>query len=142
MGTLVNPAYTLAPSFGYAGQVRCIDSGDIAVAVGDIDASDLIKVFRARKGQVVIGALMESTDLDTDGSPAIVLALGDAVDDDRFITGATVGQAGGATSALAAAGYFHEFTEDTDIFVKVTTAADAAAAGTIRAALLVYERKV
>lgn len=142
MGTLTNPQYKTGPDFGLAGSIVMIDSGDIAVATGDIDSGDLVKAFRATKGFCVTGAMLKSTDLDTDGSPAIVLALGDAVDDDRFITAATVGQAGGSTSTLAAAGAFYEFTADTDVFIKVTTAADVAAAGTVRAALFGYMKSV
>lgn len=142
MPTLVNPAAELAPGLGFAGSVQLIDSGDIAVATGDIDAADLVEVFTARKGQMVVGAMLKSSDLDTDGTPAIVLSLGDAVDDDRFITAATVGQAGGTTVTLANAGAFYKFTADTKIFVRVTTAADVAAAGTIRAALLVVNVEV
>ena len=73
MGTLTNPAYKTGPDFGHAGDVKIIDSDNIAVAVGDIDLNDLVKVFRAKKGFVVTGALLQSTDLDS--STGAVLAL-------------------------------------------------------------------
>lgn len=140
MSTLVNPAYRAGPDIGMAGQIQCIDSYDIAVATSDIDLADLIKVFKARKGFVVTGAMLQSTDLDS--STGVVLALGDGSDDDRFITNATIGQAGGFTTTLAPAGALYEFTADTDIYIKVTTApSGTAAAGTVRAVLFGYIRK-
>jgi len=142
MGTLVSPHYREAPSFGYAGTMKCIDSGDVAVATGDIDLNDLITVFRIPKGFTVVGAILEATDIDAHGTPTVTLALGDAGDDDRFITGATIGQAGGVGSTIAASGCFYTFTADTDVQVKVTAAAATAAAGTIRACLIGFESAV
>ena len=142
MGTLVNPLAKLAPGLGYAGAVQVIDSGDIAVATGDIDLNDLVEVFTARKGQMVVGVLVSSTDLDSNGTPLVTLALGDAGDDDRFLTGSTIGRTAGVDRTLAAAGAFYKFTADTKIYVKVTAAAATAVAGTIRAALLVVNVEV
>ena len=142
MGTLTNPLYGKAPGLGFAGAVQLVDSGEIAVATGDIDANDLVKAFLVKKGQIVVGALLEASDIDTNASPLIVLAVGDASDDDRFITASNIGQAGGATQTLARTGMFYEFTADTDIYVKVTTGAATAAAGTIRVGLLLVNAKV
>lgn len=142
MPTLANPNYSLAPGIGLAGQVLLIDSKDIEVGTADITLNSLIKAFKVRKGQKVVGAILQSTDLDTNGSPAIVMALGDLASAGRFITGATIGQAGGVTTVLASTGTFYTFTDDTDIYIKITTAAATAAAGTIRAALLVVNDQV
>jgi hypothetical protein len=142
MGTLVSPNYRDAPSFGYAGTLKVIDSGDVAVATGDIDNDDLVTVFRAAKGFTVIGAILEATDLDTNVAPAISLALGDAGDDDRFITGATIGRTGGVGDSIATTGCGYTFPADTDVQVKVTAGAATAAAGTIRAILIGFESAV
>lgn len=141
MGTLTNPAYKIGPDIGLAGAIMSIDSGDVAVTTSDNELNDLVKVFRAKKGFCVTGAMMQATDMD--GSSGIVMALGDAVVGDRFITNATIGQAGGFTSTLAAAGALYEFTADTDIYIKFTTGPSGTpAAGTVRAVLFGFMRKV
>lgn len=75
-------------------------------------------------GAEIIGAALWSTDNDT-GS-ALVMGVGDAVvgdpDDDRLIAGATVGQAGGVTTAIAATGFGYRYEKETLIQVKVKTA--------------------
>ncbi len=138
MATLTNPNYGLAPSFGHAGDIKVVDSGDIAVATADIAANGLIKLFRARKGFVVTGAFMKATDLDTNGTPTITMVLGDLTDDDRFVASSTIGQAGGQTMTLAAAGTLYKFTADTDVYIKFPAGAATAAAGTVSAGLIGY----
>ena len=58
MATLNNPNYSLSPGLGLAGQVQLVDSKDIVVATGDIALNGLIKAFKARKGQMVVGAIL------------------------------------------------------------------------------------
>lgn len=104
---------------------------EITVTSGQLTLNALFGSIKIPKGAVIIGASLKATDLDTDGTPAIVLAVGDSVDDDRLITAATVGQASGYTNTLAAAGYAYQYTAETTVQVKVTTAPDVAAGGTI-----------
>ncbi|MFC0304398.1 hypothetical protein [Rhizorhabdus histidinilytica] len=94
--------------------------------------NDIIDMFDLPPNARVVGGFLKSDDLDTGGSPAIVLALGDAVDDDRFFTGATIGQAGGVTTVLAASGVDYVTTAKTRVKAKVTTGpATGATTGTI-----------
>lgn len=136
MATLNNPKYALAQTWGNAGMLKALDSGDIAVPATNLAANDLIKVFRAPKGFIVTGAYLYATDLDTNGTPTLTLALGDLADDDRFVAASTIGQAGGTTITLASAGAGYVFAEDTDVYIKAKAASATAAAGTVRCALI------
>lgn len=49
----------------------------------------------AGNGPAIIGMILDADDLDSNGSPTLVLAVGDGVTADRFIGGSTIGQAGG-----------------------------------------------
>ena len=143
MADLTSPNYAPRTAhFGNAGSIVAIDSGAVAIGAGNLTVNSLIKLFQVKKGFCVTGALMEATDMDTNGSPALAIKLGDSGDDDRFIAAASIGQAGGVTTTLASAGAGYVFTADTDIYAKVSTAAATAAAGTLRAALIGYQRTV
>ncbi|RRN64646.1 hypothetical protein [Caulobacter sp. 602-1] len=105
----------------------------IAVTAGQLTLGALLGGIMIPKGAEIVGCQLSSTDIDTGGSPAVVLAVGDAGDDDRLITGATIGQAGGHTAAIAPlTGFGYQYTADTLVQVKVTTAPATAAAGTIK----------
>lgn len=69
----------------------------------------------------IVGGFIKVDDLDTGGSPAIVLAVGDAGDDDRYFSGITAGQTGGMSTALALTGLDFVTTQKTLIQLKVTT---------------------
>ena len=116
---------------GFARTMKCIGS-DVALVAGDLAVNKTVGLFVAPKGFVLTSLSVVVPDLDTGGSAAIVFAIGDAGDDDRFISGATTGQAGGTNTTLAATGLNYEFTEDTLIVWKTATAAATAAAGTIK----------
>lgn len=104
---------------------------EITVGSAALTLGALFGSIRVPKGAVIKGVHLKATDLDSDGTPAVVLAVGDADDDDRLITGSSVGQAGGYSNTLAPTGFGHLYTEETLIQVKVTTAPTAAANGTI-----------
>lgn len=116
---------------GFAGTMKRYGCSAVALATTDLDLDSTVALFKVPKGFVLTSLSMTVTDMDTNGAPALVIALGDSVDDDRFITGATTGQAGGTNTTLAAAGVRYEFTAETEIVFKATTAAATAAAGTI-----------
>lgn len=128
---LTPPAYPISgPSYG--GRTLHIAQGtfDLTAALG---LNDTIDMFYLHPDFRVLGGGMKSGDLDT-GSAAIVLALGDSGDDDRYFTGATIAQAGGVTYSLAATGANYLVTAKTLIQLKVTTApATGTTTGTISA---------
>ncbi len=123
---------------GFARTMKCLGS-DIALVAADLALNATVGLFVVPKGFVLTSLSVVVPDLDT-GTPALVFAIGDAVDDDRFITGATTGQAGGTNTTLAASGLNYEFTEDTEIVWKTTTAAATAAAGTIKPRFFGYQK--
>jgi len=83
-------------------------------------------------GAYVMGATLDCDDIDSNGSPAVVLAVGDATTADRFITGATVGQAGGVQGMNKVGSLGYQYTTATKIQLKVTTAAATFQAGNAR----------
>lgn len=94
--------------------------------------NDIIQMVPVPSGATITGVTIGATDLDTGGSPAIVLDVGDGSDTDRFIDGATVGQAGGSSSTLAVAGFGYTYTSDDTVDVLVQVApATGATSGTI-----------
>ena len=91
------------------------------------DVVQMVKVFDGER-VLDVQVLME-TDADTNGSPAIVIAVGDGDDADRYISASTIGQAGGFVrlgqgidTAAEAASMRHTYTADDTIDLKVTTA--------------------
>lgn len=116
---------------GFARTMKCLGS-DTALVTGDLALNKTVGLFVVPKGFVLTSLSVVVPDLDSGGAAALVFAIGDAVDDDRFITGATTGQAGGTNTTLAATGLNYEFTADTEIVWKTTTASATAAAGTIK----------
>lgn len=125
-GAAALPAKTSASR----GQV-CFAGEEITVTAAGLTLSALFGNIRVPKGAVIIGASLMSTDIDTGGSPAAVLAIGDTGDDDRLIAGATVGQAGGVDKDIETTGYGYQYTAETLVQVKVKTAPATAAAGTL-----------
>lgn len=88
-------------------------------------ADDVIKMIPVYAGEEVIDLELISADLDTNGSPAIVLAVGDSVDEDRYIAGSTIGQAGGrAVKGAGISGkpnFPYVYAANDNLQVKVTT---------------------
>jgi hypothetical protein len=57
--------------------------------------NDVIQMVPVAKGERVLDVQVITEILDSDGTPAIVLDVGDGGDTDRYIDGTTVGQTGG-----------------------------------------------
>lgn len=116
---------------GFARTMKVLGS-DANLVAGDLALNKTVGLFVIPKGFVLTGVSVVVPDLDTNGSPTITFAIGDTADDDRFISAATTGQAGGTNTTLAATGLNYEFTEDTLIVWTTKTASATAAAGTIK----------
>ena len=96
--------------------------------------NDVIEMVKVPENATVTRVILGTDDLDTGGSPAIVLDVGDDGDTDRFVDGATVGQAGGITdySNMAMTGFGYTYTADNTIDVLVQVApATGATTGTV-----------
>lgn len=113
-----------------SGQV-CFVGEEITVTAAQLTLNALFGSIKIPKGAVVIGSHVMSTDVDTNGSPAVILAVGDSGTANRLLSGATVGQAGGLYNTLATTGYAYQYTAETLVQIKVTTAPATAAAGTL-----------
>lgn len=108
---------------------------DIAAAVGTAAAggggaggtafiiNDVVQMIKVQVGTVITGVYLSVDFLDT--GTALVTSVGDGVDDDRFLTGLTIGRSSavGASGALAHSGHLFQYTIDDTIDFKVTTAA-------------------
>lgn len=116
---------------GFARTMKCFGS-DVLLATTDLAIGKSVGLFVIPKGFVLTSLSVVVPDMDS-GSAALTFAIGDAVDDDRYIaTGATTGQAGGTNTTLAATGLNYEFTADTEIVWTTVVAAATAVAGTIK----------
>lgn len=106
----------------------------IALTTAMIDnANDDVGLFYVPKGCIPVMAIMSVTDVDD--LTAAVIDIGDAVDEDRLIAGATTGQAGGVTSAIALAGFMYKYTAQTQLRAYIKTASGTPVAGTLNFAL-------
>jgi hypothetical protein len=125
---------------GIGGRSIKVERGEFALTAA-LASGDTIDMFKLHPRFRVCGGFVKSTDLDTNGSPAIVLALGDSGDDDRYFTGLTIGQAGGVSTTLASTGvdYYNNTSTFVTVQAKVTTGpGTGATTGTIVAELWGY----
>lgn len=93
--------------------------------------SDTMQFFYLPAGARVHLAVLESTDMDTGGSPALALNIGDAGDADRLFAASTVGQAGTLSTAIATTGADYQYTAKTLITGVASTNAATGAAGSV-----------
>jgi hypothetical protein len=125
-----------------ASGVQPRDAVGVNVAYGTYELSaalvinDVIQMVKIPKGATVTDVTLATDDLDSNGTPAIVLEVGDDGDTDRFIAASTVAQAGGVTTLGNIAGFGYAYTAENTIDVKVPTApATGATSGTISIAV-------
>lgn len=133
--TATAAASTVSPKHsGNAGQpVTVYGSYTMAAAPA---LNDVFQMVRVPKGAVILGMSLTSTDIDTGGSPTVVLDVGDGGDTDRYIDGSTIGQAGGITAAMNVnTGFLNTYTEEDTIDVLVQAGPATGAAGTLKLAV-------
>lgn len=93
--------------------------------------SDTINFGYVPKNFRLLGATLESTDMDTSGSPTLTLNVGDSGDADRIFAASTVGQAATLSSAMATTGFGYKYTDKTLITGVAQANATTGAAGTL-----------
>ena len=121
-----------AGGHGVAGNVK-VAAGEYSLS-GALTLNQVIPILAVPRGARIVGAGIATDDLDTNGTPTIVLGLGDSGDDDRLIAGATVGQTSGVDSAIETTGALYKYDTSTVISVTVKTApATGATTGKIKA---------
>lgn len=89
-----------------------------------LTTADVLNAFVLPKGFRVMYALLESTDVDTNGSPTITFNVGDAGSATRYFSASTVGQAGTSAAATATTGL--GFINTADTLVTIVPQANAA----------------
>lgn len=104
----------------------------ITAAAANLDTFDFGVV---PKGFRLLGATLEATDIDTNGSPTVTINVGDSGDADRIFVASTVGQAGTLSSAIAVTGFGFQYTADTVITGAIPTGPATGATGTLYLAL-------
>lgn len=100
--------------------------------------NDVIQMLKVPLGATILDVKLAVDDIDSNGSPVVILAVGDGNVVDRFIKGSTIGQTGGSavigsgvTAATAADAFNYTYTADDTIDVKCTTAPATGTTGTI-----------
>lgn len=93
-----------------------------ALVINDVIQSPVIP-----KGATILDVIVNVTDLDTGGSPAITLDVGYGVDPDYFVQASTIGQTGGVvrSSAATAAPLTLTDNDTVDVLVKAAPATGA-----------------
>lgn len=108
--------------------------------------NDVIQMVTVPKGAQILEIILGSDDLDTNGTPTIVLNVGDGNLSDRFIKQQTVAQAGGvvrlgagiaATLVSGAIGYQYTAEDTIDVLVQAAPATGATS-GDITLAVLYH----
>lgn len=117
------------PDAGLAGVVMCQKATVTCTAAPS--TSDTLNFFYLPKNAYVLLAVLEASDMDTDGSPTLTLNIGDSGDADRLFAASTVGQAGTVSTAIATAGVNYTTTAKTLITGVAAANATTGAAGTV-----------
>lgn len=81
-------------------------------------------------------AVLESTDMDTNGAPSLTINVGDSGDADRIFAASTVGQAGTVSRAIQATGAGYQYPSKTLITGVAHANAATGAAGTLYLTLI------
>lgn len=95
--------------------------------------NDVVQMLKVPKGAVVVDVALGADDLDTNGSPAITLDVGDGGDPDRYIAASTIAQTGAApVQTMLKTGFGFAYTADDTIDILVKAAPATGAVGTVR----------
>ncbi len=119
-----------------------------AAVTTSLAAGDIVLLNRLPAFHQPLDFILETTDLDSHGTPTIAVTVGianaamnDLVADTDFITTATTAQTGGILRAdvISKGMALAPSTAERYVALKVTTVAETPAAGTIRGKLLYHE---
>jgi hypothetical protein len=137
MATYSSPQVTNSmpiASHGEAGTVRCARF-PITISAA-LTTDDVLRFGYLPKYARVVDALLEATDMDTNGTPTLAFNIGDSGDVDRLFAATTAGQAAGVTRMSAATGFGHRYDAATLITGAPSTNAATGAAGTLALTIL------
>ena len=111
------------------------------VSTGELELADVIQIGKIPAGATYVGGFIATDDLDSNGTPALDLDVGDDDDADGLAGTGSIGQAA-AVNTFAGAYITNKTTTTAEktIKVTVTAAAATAAAGTIRVVVYYYTK--
>ena len=121
---------------GFSRQIQAL-GGAVSLVAGDLALNKTVSLFKVPANFTIVNASVYVTDMDTNGSPALVFSIGDATTAARIVSVSTAGQAGGAATIVATFPPY-TYTAETEILWTTTTAAATAAAGTVTIFLTGY----
>lgn len=125
--------------FKGSGRQTCVLDVTHEIATTELQLADKIIFGRVPAGAVYLDGYLATDDLDSNGSPALVLDVGDDDDADGLLDGATTGQAAAVTAFNGTYITNRTVTSASKaIAVTVQTAAATAVAGTVRLVLRYY----
>lgn len=104
--------------------------------------SDTINFGYLPAGARVVLAVLESSDMDTGGSPSLTINVGDAGDADRLFAASTVGQAGTVSTAIAATGAAYSYSSKTLITGVAAANAATGTSGTLNLTIFYIQEGV
>jgi hypothetical protein len=121
---------TLYCEFDIAAAVGAADDGGGGAGGTAFVINDVVQMVKVQSGTTILGVYLSVDALDS--STGIVTAVGDGSDEDRFLSGLTIGRsaAAGASGAMAHTGHLYQYTANDTIDFKVTTAASGTASVT------------
>jgi hypothetical protein len=109
------------------------DSVAVTMTTAMIDnANDDVGLLWVPKGAVIVGALLSATDMDTATTPALLIDVGDADDENRIFAASAVGGTGTSSTAIATAGHLYKYTANTQLRAYINAAATTGAEGTLK----------
>lgn len=132
MATYSSTDYTLkkgVSSHGFAGNTK-VKHWSVACSAAPA-TTDTINFGYLPANSRVLLAVLESSDMDTNGTPTLTINVGDSGDADRIFAASTVGQAGTLSSAIATTGAGYQYTSKTLITGAAANNAATGAAGTL-----------
>lgn len=132
MATYSSADYTNKNPFPSHGLARNVKGAFFTVSCTAAPATtDTINFGYLPKNARVLSMTLESTDMDTNGSPTLALNVGDSGSASRYFSASTVGQAGTAAVASAVTGLGYLTTDRTLITGVASNNAATGAAGTL-----------
>lgn len=121
------------PKFNPTGVIAVCASYAFATAPS---LNDLVQLMQIPAGATMVDVILDSDDLDSNGTPTVTFDVGDTTTAGRFIAASTAPQAGGVVHATVAASTDYPYAANTWLYLKVHAAAATFQAGTVRVTAL------
>jgi hypothetical protein len=124
-------------------QPKFLPTGDLAVfsqfqTTAGLATGDVINMMTVPAGAYITGVTFDCDKLDSNGSPTIVLNVGDGTNTQRFIKNSAIGQAGGFGIPNVPAVLGFQYQALTTILVQVGTGAATGVVGAFIRLVLNY----